>query len=114
MLEYTLNYNAKPGYIVVRLNGSIRSDESLEVFTEIILLLTEKIAQKQLSVVFDFSLLKLINSSGIGKMLVFNKHLLGQQSKLYLIGVTPALRQLFKFARIDQLLQIYTSTAELP
>lgn len=114
MLEYTLNYNARAGYIVVKLNGSIRSDESLEVFTEVVSILTEKIAQKTLVVVFDFTLLKLINSSGIGKMLVFNKYLLDQQSKLYLVGVTPSLRQLFKFARIDQLLQIFNSVADLP
>lgn len=114
MLQYTFNYSSKPGMIVVKLNGSVRSDESLEIFSGLIAELNDKIRQRPQSVVFDFTLLKLINSSGIGKMLVFNKVLLEGQNQLYLVGVSPALKQLFKFARIDKLLQICNNVSDLP
>jgi len=113
MLEYTFNYTARNGYVIVKLTGSIRSDDALDSFTEIITQLSDKVLLKKINVVFDFTGLKLINSSGIGKMLVFNKFLLEKECNLYLTGVSPALRQLFKFARIDQLLKLYNSLDDI-
>lgn len=94
------------------LNGPIRSDESLDLFAELIenLLQTCDGIDK---VVLNFQEVKLINSSGIGKMLMLNKELKNTNKHLYISSLSPALKQLFKFAKIEDVVHIVNSIKEV-
>lgn len=113
MLECKYDYDLKKGLVHVILNGSIRSDDSLEIFSDVIAKLSDNMPEAGIDVVFDFSMVKLINSSGIGKMLLFNKFLLDSKSKLYIKGLSPALRQLFQFARIEDSVPLINDLSEV-
>lgn len=99
MFDYSINKKGKK--IIVKLVGSVRSDESLDKFSDIVEELTLDLPDRGDIVLLDFEEIKLINSSGIGKMLVLNKTLMENDCKLYLYKLSPELKQLFKFARIE-------------
>ena len=105
-MKYT--YEIVQSEDIIRFNpeGSIRSDESLDVFAEMSEKVTSLALKQRLNVIIDFSGLKLINSSGIGKLLMLNKSIKGNGLDFSITGLSPTLNQLFKFARIDAVLNI--------
>lgn len=93
--------------ISIKVSGTVRSDESLDKLDEMIQDIYVQVDTKKLTrVVLDFSSLRLINSSGIGKLLLLNRNLSGRKAKLILVGLAPALLQIFRFARIEDVITI--------
>ena len=112
MIEYKIDSNSTNKNLIVNISGAIRSDESLEKFEKMIKILSDKIVNNEISIFFDFSGIKLINSSGIGKLLMFNNYLKDHNCKLYLLKVTTSIKQLLKFARVNESLPMISSVNE--
>ena len=98
---------------MVNISGVIRSDESLEKFEKLISILSDKAINSDFSIFFEFSQIKLINSSGIGKLLMFSNYLKEHNCKLFLLNVTISIKQLLKFARVDEVLPMVSSITEV-
>ncbi len=93
--------------IVINVAGSIRTDESLEEFDKLIMDVNRKVYELNLEeVILDFEGLHLINSSAIGKLLQFNKNLSKLKIELVISGLSHSLNQIFRFARIQDVLSI--------
>lgn len=113
MIEYKINDASNSSIMVVNITGVIRSDESLEKFEKLISLISDKAIKNKMTIYFEFSKIKLINSSGIGKLLMFNNYLKDRECKLFLLNVTTSIKQLLKFARVDEALPMVSSITEV-
>jgi len=112
MIEYKIDDSSDNEKLVVNISGVIRSDESLEKFEKLIGILSDKAINNDFSIFLEFSQIKLINSSGIGKLLMFNNYLKDHNCKLFLLNVTTSIKQLLKFARVDEVLPMVSSITE--
>lgn len=91
----------------IDINGTIRSDEALDALDKLIIDIQKKIEKLDLKSIFlDLKDLRLINSSGIGKLLLFNKSLKDSNIRLVIKELSPSLNQIFRFARIEDILEI--------
>ena len=112
MKKFTYTMKQYSDVIEFVLNGPIRNDESLDLFSELIENLLQDCDSFE-KIVLNFNEVKLINSSGIGKMLMLNKELKAKNKKLFISSLTPALKQLFKFAKIEEIVHIVNSLKEV-
>lgn len=93
--------------MIIDVNGTIRSDEALDAFDKLIIDIQKKITTSVINkIILDFKNLRLINSSGIGKLLLFNKSLEECNVQLEIKELSPSLYQIFRFARIENILTI--------
>ena len=113
MIEYKIDDNSNNENLIINISGVIRSDESLEKFEKLISIVSDKVINNKMNIFFDFSKIKLINSSGIGKLLMFNNYLKDHSCKLFLLNVTISIKQLLKFARVDESLPMVSSVSEV-
>lgn len=88
--------------VLVSFSGRI-DNESIQQFQNV---LDEILKAYYPVIVFDFSELSFINSSGIGKFLLFYKKLNNTNSKLRIEGIDEDIMTLFKAIRIDKLIPI--------
>ncbi len=86
----------------IRIAGSIDTGNAEQLRTEL-----DKIAaNKPMKVVMDMSLVPTIDSSGMGKILIFYKKLDSMKSKFEIKGIQDNLYNVFKAVKLDKLFPI--------
>ena len=99
-----LNYNIEKSEssALIHLDGRI-DNEGTVIFQEALDKLFEMNTSK---VVFNFSSLDFINSSGIGKLLLFYKKFKNKEGDMLISGIKDDVFTLFKAIRLDKLIAI--------
>ncbi len=99
-----LNYNIekKEESILINLDGRI-DNEGTVIFQEA---LDKLFDMETAKVVFNFSNLNFINSSGIGKLLLFYKKFKNKGGDILISGINDDVFTLFKAIRLDKLIAI--------
>lgn len=72
----------------------------------------EALSAKPPVVVFDLSTVDHLDSSALGAMLHFQKHVQGYGGKMALAHVTPKVMQIIKVTKFENNLQIFDSVAK--
>ena len=100
MMKFNIEQKEKVVSLVV--NGRI-DNEGVQNFQEALTSLLEKESEK---VVLNFSQLEFINSSGIGKLLIFYKKSKSLGRETVIDGISDDIFTLFKAIRLDKLIDI--------
>ncbi len=100
MLEYKINSVDNGLEIVIK--GRVDS-EGISGFQQC---LTDSLEKPEEKAVIDLSELKFINSSGIGKLLIFYKKFTNTGRELQIKGIDDDVYTLFKAIRLDKLINI--------
>ncbi len=88
--------------VSVRLSGRI-DNESGPVFQEA---LDKAFASNPSRISLDFGKVTFINSSGIGKLLLFYKQVHNRNGEIHIAGINDEVFTLFKAIRLDKLIPI--------
>jgi anti-sigma B factor antagonist len=100
MMNFTIDQKEKITALAVQ--GRI-DNEGIHSFQEALTSLLEKESEK---VVLNFSRLEFINSSGIGKLLIFYKKSKNLGRETVIEGISDDIFTLFKAIRLDKLIEI--------
>ena len=92
----------KEGKILISLEGRI-DNEGAPIFQENLNGVLEKKGEK---ITLDLSKLEFINSSGIGKLLIFYKKARSTGIEMEIEGISEELFSLFRAIRLDKLITI--------
>lgn len=99
----SVSFIPQEGILVVILSGEITLLDSNEI--------KEKIKDEQKNsnankLVLDFSQVPLIDSSGLGMLISLFKHINQQQGTIIYEGLTPYVKKIINFAKLDQIFTI--------
>jgi anti-anti-sigma factor len=100
MLTYTIEN--RDGVITVGMAGRI-DNEGAVIFQEA---LDRAFAVNPQRVIFDLQSIAFINSTGIGKLLLFYKRLKNRNGEIAIAGIHDDVHTLFKAIRLDKLIPI--------
>ncbi len=88
--------------ILLQINGPIEG-QSVEIFQQY---LDELLASPYNTIIFDLSKSDCIDSSSLGKILVFRKKLIDQKRSLQIRGCSDELYKIFKLIMFDRIIDI--------
>jgi anti-anti-sigma factor len=88
--------------IVLSVPGALSGDATGEFHTR----MEELVAGRYLTITLDFSQTPSINSSALGKILLFRKRLAEQGRTLQIVGCSDALYKTFQMINFDSLVTI--------
>ncbi|MCX8029091.1 MAG: STAS domain-containing protein [Brevinematales bacterium] len=94
---------------IVRLSGVINVQSSLDLETQITLLINEKNPRK---VIVDFSDVQHISSSGLRVIVSFYKMVISEQGKFAISGLNSNIKKIFKIVELDTVFDIYDTLEE--
>lgn len=100
MINFNIDHNDKISILTV--TGRI-DNEGIQGFQDALSALLEKDSK---SVVLNFNQLEFINSSGIGKLLIFYKKSKNLGKETSIQGISDDIFTLFKAIRLDKLIDI--------
>lgn len=100
MINFNIDHNDKISILTV--TGRI-DNEGIQDFQDALSALLEKDSK---SVVLNFNQLEFINSSGIGKLLIFYKKSKNLGKETSIQGISDDIFTLFKAIRLDKLIDI--------
>jgi anti-sigma B factor antagonist len=100
MLEYRINSDNNELEVIIK--GRVDS-EGISGFQEC---LTEALEKSEEKASLNFSELEFINSSGIGKLLIFYKKFKNTGREVQIKGINEDVYTLFKAIRLDKLIEI--------
>ena len=100
MFNYTIN--AQNSEMKLTVSGRV-DNEGISIFQES---LDKALERSEEKAVLDLSALEFINSSGIGKLLIFYKKFKNTGREVVIDGINEDVFTLFKAIRLDKLIEI--------
>jgi anti-sigma B factor antagonist len=107
-MEFTKK-EIRPGVVVVEMTGSIRIGPNCQEIEQVV---DDLIRRHETQVIFDFSGVSFIDSSGIGTLVRSLTKLKKLGGTLRLTGVKGMVEGVFKLTQIDRVLDIYPTASE--
>jgi anti-sigma B factor antagonist len=107
-MEFTKK-QIRPGVVVLEMTGSIRIGPNCRQIEQAV---DDLIRQQQTQVIFDFSGVSFIDSSGIGTLVRSLTKLKKLGGTLRLTGVKGMVDGVLKLTQIDKVLEIYPTASE--
>ena len=97
------------GTVILDLSGNIRTNEDYTDFKKAIDSASDKAAPK---IILNFSEVKFINSSGLGRLVLAAKKIKDNNGSLGIVNLSDDLKELFIFTRLDTKISIFASEKE--
>ncbi len=94
---------------VIDLSGSIKTNEDYDVFKQAI---DEVVNRGSDKVLLNFNKVNFINSSGLGRLILAAKSIKKDDGQLKIAELSPDLKELFTFTRLDTKIPIFPSEQE--
>lgn len=102
-------FRNKQEIIVIDLRGSIKTNEDYDIFKNAI---DQAIEKGRPRVLLNFKDVNFINSSGLGRLILAAKSISDDKGQLKITDLSPDLKELFVFTRLDSKIPIYASEEE--
>ncbi|MCD6117361.1 STAS domain-containing protein [bacterium] len=104
-----VNYEERENFVILRINEPKIFQEKVFIFREQILNIMKNNIDK---FILDLSEVEVINSSGLGVLLLMHDRLDKKNGKMVICGLNPLLKELFKRMRLNDIFQIENSVKD--
>lgn len=97
------------GTLVVSLAGNIRTNEDYAAFKETI---DSALDEGKTKLILNFAEVGFVNSSGLGRLVLASKKAQDAGGAIHVTNLTPELRELFAFTRLDAKIPVFPSVED--